>query len=123
MREVNLLIKTILIDDERPALNNLECLLKGYDQIEIVGLYTDVTKVFDEIKKEEVHLIFLDIEMPKIKGIEAAEKILAIDSNVQIVFVTAYNNYALDAFEVEAVDYVMKPIIKKRLDKTIERIK
>lgn len=122
MREVSYLIRTILIDDERPALNNLERLLKDYDQIEIVGAYTDVTKVFEKIKKEKVHLIFLDIEMPKMKGIEAAEKILEIDSNVQIVFVTAYNDYAVDAFEVEAVDYVMKPIIKRRLDKTIERV-
>lgn len=116
------MIRTILIDDERPALNNLERLLKDYNQIEIVGAYTDVTKVFEKIKKEKVHLIFLDIEMPKMKGIEAAEKILEIDSNVQIVFVTAYNDYAVDAFEVEAVDYVMKPIIKRRLDKTIERV-
>jgi two-component SAPR family response regulator len=122
MREVNILIRAILIDDERPALNNLERLLKGYNQIEVVGLYTDVTKAFEEIKKKKVNLIFLDIEMPKIKGIEAAKKILVIDSNVQIVFVTAYNDYAVDAFEVEAVDYIMKPIIKRRLDKTIERI-
>ncbi|MCT4543878.1 MAG: response regulator [Vallitalea sp.] len=116
------MIKTILIDDERPALNNLERLLKGYDQIEIIGAYTDVTKVFEKIKKEKVHMFFLDIDMPKMKGIDAAKKILEIDSNVQIVFVTAYNDYAVDAFEVEATDYVMKPIMKRRLDKTIERV-
>jgi two-component SAPR family response regulator len=119
---VRFLIKTILIDDERPALNNLERLLKGYDQIEIIEAYTDVTKVFEKIKKEKVHMFFLDIDMPKMKGIDAAKKILEIDSNVQIVFVTAYNDYAVDAFEVEATDYVMKPIMKRRLDKTIERV-
>jgi two-component SAPR family response regulator len=116
------LIRTVLVDDEKHALNNLERLLKGYDHIQVVGAYTDVTKIFEKIKEEKVHLAFLDIEMPKMKGIEAAEKILEIDSNVQIVFVTAYNDYAVDAFEVNAIDYVMKPILKRRLDKTIERV-
>jgi two-component SAPR family response regulator len=111
-----------LIDDERHALINLERLLKNYNQIEIIGAYTDVTKIFEKIKKEKVHMVFLDIEMPKMKGIEAAEKILEIDSNVQIVFVTAYNDYAIDAFEMEVIDYVMKPITKKRIDKSVERV-
>ncbi|MCT4595979.1 MAG: response regulator [Anaeromicrobium sp.] len=116
------MIRTILVDDERPALKNLERLLKGYDYIEIVGAYTDITKAFEEIKKEKVHLIFLDIEMPKMKGIEGAEKILEIDKDIQIVFVTAYNDYAVDAFEVDAIDYVMKPVLKRRLDKSLERV-
>lgn len=122
MKEVRFLLRTLLVDDERPALNNLERLLKGYDYIEIVGAYTDITKVFEEVKKESIHLIFLDIEMPKMKGIEAAQRILEIDNNVEIVFVTAYNDYAVDAFEVNALDYVMKPILKRRLDKTLERV-
>lgn len=116
-------MRTILVDDERPALKNLERFLKEYDYIEVIGAYTDVTMIFEEIKKEKVHLVFLDIEMPKMKGIEAAEKILKLDNNVQIVFITAYNDYAVDAFEVDAIDYVMKPIMKKRLDKTMERVK
>jgi two-component SAPR family response regulator len=60
--------------------------------------------------------------MPKMKGIEAAEKILEIDRNIQIVFVTAYNDYAIDAFEMEVIDYVMKPITKRRIDKSVERV-
>jgi len=120
--EVEPLIRTILIDDERPALNNLERFLRDYDEIEVIGAYTDVFDAFEEIKNEEVHLILLDIEMPKMKGIVAAEKISEIDSDIQIVFITAYNNYALDAFEVNATDYVMKPIMKRRLDKTMEKV-
>lgn len=122
MKEERFLIKTILIDDEKAALNNLERFLKGYDQIEILGAYTDETKALEEIKNKRVNLIFLDIEMPKMKGIEVAKKILEIDSNIQIIFVTAYNDYAIDAFDLEALDYVMKPIIKKRFDKTMERV-
>jgi two-component SAPR family response regulator len=78
--------------------------------------------MFEKIKKEKVDMIFLDIEMPKMKGIEAAEKILEIDRNIQIVFVTAYNDYAIDAFEMEVIDYVMKPITKRRIDKSVERV-
>jgi two-component SAPR family response regulator len=111
-----------LVDDEKHALINLEHLLRGYKQIEIIGTYTDVRKIFEKIKKEKVDMVFLDIEMPKMKGIEAAEKILEIDRNIQIVFVTAYNDYAIDAFDMEVIDYVMKPITKKRIDKSVERV-
>lgn len=116
------MIKTIIIDDERPAINNLERFLQAYDQIEVVASYKDVTKAIKEVHNYNVNLVFLDVDMPKMNGIEAAEKILQIDSNIDIVFVTAYNDYAVDAFEVEAVDYVMKPIMKKRLDKTMDRV-
>lgn len=116
------MIRTILIDDERPAINNLERFLRNYEEIEVIGTYTDASDAFEDIKNKKVHLILLDIEMPKMQGIEAAERILEIDADIQIVFVTAYNNYALDAFEVNAADYIMKPIMKRRLDKTISRV-
>lgn len=116
------MIKTILIDDERPALRTLEHLLKQYNYIDIIGTFTDMNKAFDVIKKDNINVVFLDIEMPSIKGIEAAEKIHKINNKIGIVFVTAYDNYAVDAFEIDAVDYIMKPVLKRRLDKTIERI-
>lgn len=116
------MLNTILIDDERPALNNLERFLISYDKVEIKGSYIDVCQAIEEIKDKSVDLIFLDVDMPKMNGIEAAEKILEIDSYIKIVFVTAYNDYAVEAFEVDAVDYIMKPIMKKRLDKTIDRV-
>lgn len=117
-----ILIKALIIDDEKPAIINLERFLDMYSEIEVVGAYTEIDDAFKKAKEENINLIFLDIEMPKINGIEAAKKILEIDNNIQIVFITAYNHYAVDAFEVEAIDYVMKPIMKRRLDKTIERI-
>jgi two-component SAPR family response regulator len=117
------MLKTILVDDERPALKALEYQLKQYKEIEIVGGYIDITLAFEKMRKESIDLVFLDIEMPKMKGIEAAKKALAINSDMQIVFITAYDGYAVDAFEVDAVDYIMKPVLKRRLDRTIERIK
>lgn len=119
---VKILIRTILIDDERPALKVLEYQLKQYDYIKIVGQYTDVVEAIEKIKQSHLQLVFLDIEMPKMKGIEAAEKILTINDNIHIIFVTAHNHYAIEAFEVDAMDYIMKPVIKRRLDKTMNKI-
>lgn len=116
------MLKTIIVDDERPALKVLEFLLKQYENIEIVEIFTDIHKMFEKIKKDSIDLIFLDIEMPNMNGIEVAERILKIDSHIQIVFVTAYNNYAIEAFEMNVVDYIVKPVLKRRLDKTIKRI-
>lgn len=116
------MIRTVLIDDERPALRNLEHHLSKYKEIEIVGQFTNEIKGIARIKQGDIDLIFLDIEMPKMKGIEVADKILSISKDTQIIFVTAYDNYALDAFEVNALDYIMKPVSSKRLDKTIDRV-
>lgn len=116
------MIKTILVDDEKHAIKNLERLLIKYENIEIVEGFTNINEAFEAIKKINIDLVFLDIEMPNMNGIEAAEKIFKINHEVQIVFVTAYNHYAVEAFEVDAVDYIMKPVLKRRLDKTIERI-
>lgn len=116
------MLKTILIDDEKPALKALEYQLKQYENIEIVGEFTKISEAIKKIHEENMNLVFLDIEMQNINGIEAAKKIISIDRNIQIVFVTAYDDYAVDAFEIEAIDYIMKPVLKRRLDKTINRI-
>ncbi|WP_113672844.1 response regulator [Vallitalea guaymasensis] len=115
--------RTILIDDEKFALKALKHLLKKYEDIEVVGTYTDVDEAFEKMRISKVDIVFLDIEMPKMKGIHAADKISSIDPSIDIIFVTAYNDYAVDAFEINAIDYVMKPVLKRRLDKTIERIR
>ncbi|GMQ56687.1 response regulator [Vallitalea sediminicola] len=117
------MLKTLLIDDEKFALKALQHLLKKYQDIEIVGTYTDIDAALEKIKNDTVDVIFLDIEMPKMKGIHAADKISLIDPSIGIIFVTAYDDYAVDAFEINAIDYVMKPVLKRRLDKTIERIR
>lgn len=116
------LIKTILVDDEKPALKNLERLLSEYGYIEICGMYTDGLKALEHMRENEADLVFLDIEMPDIKGIDLAKKMRETGKRTTVVFVTAYDDYALDAFKVNAMDYVMKPIMKRRLDKTMERI-
>ncbi len=116
------MLKTILVDDEKPALINLAYKLGKHDCIEIVGEYSEVELALETIKNQKIDLIFLDIEMPGIKGINAAKFIKSINPNISIVFVTAYDHYAVDAFEVEAIDYILKPVSEERLAKTISRV-
>lgn len=116
------MLRTILVDDEKPALKALAYLLKQYPYIKIIGTFTDVDEALMALEKETVHLLFLDIDMPKSNGIEAAKKILANNSKINIIFVTAYSSFAVEAFELNAFDYIMKPIDPKRLKKTMERV-
>lgn len=116
------MIRTILIDDERHAIREIEFFLKDYSEIEIVASYTNPLKAIDELKEKNVQLVFLDINMPQLLGIDVGSKILDINPEINIVFVTAYDQYALEAFELNAIDYILKPIQRKRFEKTMQRI-
>jgi two-component system LytT family response regulator len=116
------MIKAVLVDDERPALRGLEHLLKSYPEIAIVGMYTNPAKAIDEIGQLEPEAVFLDINMPQLKGIDAASRILDLSPDTDIVFVTAYDQYAIEAFELNALDYLLKPVTPDRLKKTVERL-
>lgn len=116
-------VKAILIDDEQLALDYLERQINKICDITIVEKFThfQTSKHIDLI--EEIDIVFLDIEMPGINGLELAEMLLEMKPSLQIVFVTAFHNYAVQAFEVHALDYILKPVQLNRLEKTIERIK
>lgn len=116
------MLRTVLVDDEKPALKVLERLLKQYPEIEIVGMFTDAEQALKLVKNDEVDLLFLDIDMPKLNGIATAKEIFSYDINVDIVFVTAYSHFAVEAFELNVLDYIMKPVSPQRLNTTIERI-
>lgn len=116
-------MKVILVDDEPIALEVLEFMLSSYKDIKVVGSYTKHLDALEGIKKEKPHAIFLDIEMGDMNGLEVAEIFLRELDTVEIVFVTAYSQYAVDAFEVNAIDYLLKPIQGKRLLKAVERLR
>jgi two-component system, LytTR family, response regulator len=116
------MIKAILIDDEKPSLRELQYFLKEYDEIEICGMFTDPEEALKKIYKLKPQIVFVDINMPEMSGLELAKAAIVNDQNVHIVFITAYEEYALQAFEMEALDYVMKPISKQRFEKTMKRI-
>lgn len=115
-------MKVILIDDERLALNYLEHQLLKITDVNIIGKYVDPLMGKEKIINEEVDVVFLDINLPEINGLELAEQIMAIKPKLIIVFVTAYDEYAVKAFELNAIDYVVKPIGTERLMKTMQRI-
>ncbi|MCX7843126.1 MAG: response regulator [Clostridia bacterium] len=116
-------MKAIIVDDESPNIEEIDEILKTTGDFDVVGKYTSPSRAISEIEALSPDCAFLDIEMPGINGMELADKLLEINPGIEIVFVTAYNNYATQAFEVNALDYVLKPIDPQRIYKTISRIK
>lgn len=115
-------MKAILVDDEALALEFLKNQLIKIGGIEIIGAYHHLNINDSSALLEEIDVIFLDIEMPGANGLELAEKILEINPEILVVFVTAYNKYAVKAFEINALDYVLKPIQLNRLKTTVKRV-
>lgn len=115
------MIKVVLIDDENPALNYLTYLLKEYE-VEILGAFTNPMKAFESLGKLKPDVVFLDIDMPVMNGIELGIKIQSRLPEIILVFVTAYSQYALEAFKAYPLDYMLKPINEERLAKTLDHI-
>jgi DNA-binding LytR/AlgR family response regulator len=118
-----LVIKALIVDDEYPSRKELRFHLEKYKEVEVVGEASNATEAYQLIEALDYHVIFLDIKMPNMTGLELAEKLQQREGKPQVVFVTAFNEYALAAFDVAATDYVLKPIEEDRLSKTIERVK
>ena len=105
-------IRCIIVDDEPVALDILENHLSKIDKIKILGRCRNATEAFNMINANKTDLIFLDINMPGISGISFAK---SINRNIKIIFTTAYREYAIDGFDLHAVDYLLKPISFERL--------
>ena len=110
--------KVILIDDEPLARQLLRSLLEPYQQIEVVAECGDGFEGFKAIQDLHPDLIFLDIQMPRLNGFEMLE---LLDNPPSVIFTTAFDDYALKAFESHAIDYLLKPIIKSRFDKAMQK--
>ncbi|GGG07213.1 response regulator [Paenibacillus aceti] len=116
-------MRIILVDDEKLALDFLERQLSKVGDIEIVGKYTDPLIARDEILHREVDAVFLDISLPELDGIRLADQLLEQKPGLNIIFATAYNEYAVQAFDLNALDYIVKPVRTERLIKTLDRIR
>lgn len=112
-------IKAIIIDDEAPARQMIQLFLKTHEQFEIVEMCEDGFSGAMAIKKHMPDVVFLDIQMPKLNGFEMLE---LLDQVPLVVFSTAYDEFALKAFEYGAVDYLLKPYSQKRFNAAIEKI-
>jgi two-component system LytT family response regulator len=114
-------IRTVIVDDEPLARRRIRDLLERYDDIDVAGEAEDGMKAVAEVSRQRPDLLFLDVQMPGMDGFEVLESLDA--PRPLIVFTTAYDTYALRAFEVSAVDYLLKPIDEERFHDAIGRVR
>lgn len=111
--------KALIIDDERLARKELRRLLEDHPQIEVLGEAANINEALLLIEQYQPHLLFLDIQMPGGTGFDLLEQLA---STPEVIFTTAYDAYALKAFEVSALDYLLKPIVADRLQQALARL-
>ncbi|MFD1453018.1 response regulator [Oceanobacillus sojae] len=122
-QEGDSMLHIAIIDDEHLALQYLYLLLNKIEGVQVTGKYIDAGDLIQHVQVTDLDAVFIDIHMPVIKGTDLAEQLLDIKPSLHIVFVTAYDKYAVKAFELNAVDYILKPVKQERLAVTIQRIK
>ena len=116
-------LHAVVADDEQPAREELCFLLGQMDGVKVVGQADDGVSALAMIDELDPQVAFLDIQMPGLTGFEVAQLLLDHHTSAQVVFVTAYDQYAIDAFDVNAVDYLLKPVEQKRLDHAMQRVR
>lgn len=117
------MIKVIIADDEEPARAEMKFLLEQYDDINILAEASDGEMAVKLCYEHKPDLVFMDIQMPALSGIEAAEMLINSGTPPYIIFVTAYDSYAIRAFELHAIDYLLKPVETERLESSLDRIR
>lgn len=115
-------LKALIVDDEYPARQELRYALSGFDNVEIVGEATNAQEAMALIRALDYQVLFLDISMPGMNGLDLGAAIQELPRRPYIIFVTAYDEYAVSAFEVNAVDYILKPVEPKRLKKALDKV-
>ena len=113
-------MKVICVDDEQPALDTFRSKAKGFPEIESLRLFSDCEEAIRYAGENRIDAAFLDIEMPDMGGIELARELKKKDCNIRIFFMTAFEQYALDAFGVKALGYIMKPYTKEEIGEALE---
>ena len=114
--------RVIAVDDEALALRRFEHIVQKEDRIELVATFTDSSKALEYVKNNKIDIAFLDIEMPSPNGLELSELLLEADPFISVVFVTAFDQYALEAFKAHAIGYLLKPLDIKEFSAQIDQI-
>lgn len=115
--------KVLIADDEMPARKKMKRLLGKFEDVEVVHEAENGVDALEHIDKLKPDIAFLDIEMPGLNGLEVAANIASLDHAPYIVFATAYNEHAIKAFELNAIDYLLKPFNEDRLAATLDKIR
>ncbi|MDD3840565.1 MAG: LytTR family transcriptional regulator DNA-binding domain-containing protein [Clostridia bacterium] len=116
-------LRVVIVDDEKHAVQELKYLIQQYSDFEICGVAYNAEDCLNVIASERPDVAFLDIHLGSKNGIDLANEIKKIYKDIHIVFATAYDNYAVNAFDLNAVDYILKPFDDYRILQTIERLK
>ncbi|WP_407312412.1 response regulator [Desulfosporosinus sp. SB140] len=116
------MIRIAAVDDEMHVLERFKRMALEIKEIELCGLFETGEQLLSYLKIHPLDAVFLDIEMLGVNGLQLSEQILDLDKDIDIIFVTAFNQYAVDAFELQAMDYIMKPMTQERLEKTLRRL-
>ncbi|MFT5725644.1 MAG: DNA-binding LytR/AlgR family response regulator [Bacteroidia bacterium] len=113
-------MKCLIVDDEPLAIDVIKSHLTKYPELELVGTCSNAIQAAEVLKKTQVDLLFLDIQMPEVTGIEFMR---SLENPPLVIFTTAYAEYAVEGFELDAIDYLLKPISNERFDKAIQKSK
>lgn len=116
------MIRVAAVDDEKHNLERMDRLAAGFPALKVCGLFESGEELLAYLQEQSLDAVFLDIEMPGLNGLDLSEQILSHDGNIEIIFVTAFNKYAVEAFEMLALDYILKPLEAERLAKTVKRL-
>jgi len=116
-------LQTVVVDDEQLAREELCFQLQAVAGVEVVGQAANGVEALKMIEEHEPDLVLLDVQMPGLNGFEVARRLVAGGLETQLVFVTAFDQYALEAFEVSAVDYLLKPVEPARLAQAIDKVR
>ena len=116
------MIRALLVDDEAPARSELRYLLATHPEVEVVGEAASATEALKLAAAVPYDVVFIDIEMPGLSGLDAARLVHGRPGVPQLVFVTAHEQYAIEAFAVEALDYLLKPVDPERLAQVVRRL-
>lgn len=116
------MLRAVLVDDELPNLQLLKMFLEKSGQVQIIDTFTEPLGVIENIAKLNPDVAFLDIEMPEMNGLELASKLSELNSELMIVFITGYSQYALEAFQVNALNYILKPVSEKKINQCVTRL-
>lgn len=114
-------LRALVVDDEPPARERLGALLRELDQVEVVGEARDAAEALRQLEVLAPELLYLDVNMPGMSGLELARHLARLDDPPAIIFTTAHDEHAMEAFEAEAVGYLLKPIRKEKLAAATER--
>ena len=118
-----MVLRALIVDDEYPARMELRYQLSQFPDVEVIGEATNAREAMTLINALDYDVIFLDVQMPGMTGLELAKSLKGRPVVPKVVFVTAYENYAVSAFEIPATDYLLKPIEAERLAETIQRLR